>query len=193
MDHVGAVSDLSDVDLIVHPTDFGRDQFPIAAFTMGPNNIHIGIERSQLSSEELESELLRTTVHELHHALRWRYVSRWTVGEAVILEGLALVADHAVGGPQEGVDRPLSDIAEAMEYVTSHRDEKLENHRNWLYTSEPSQPGGIARVYTVGLLMMRNAILELGGDSWNAAKLPAPRLLDAGEAAVRRRVLAQAG
>jgi len=186
--HVEAVSDLTDVDLIVHPTDFGRDQFSIAAFTMGPNNIHIGIERSQLSSEDLEPDLLRTTVHELHHALRWRHVGRWTMGEAVILEGLALIADHAVGGPQDGVDRPLADVVEALDFVARHRDEPLENHRNWLYTSEPEQPGAIARAYTVGLLVMRNALSELELDSWQAAKLPAATLLDAGEETVRRQV-----
>ena len=174
-----------DVDLIVHPTDFGRDQFAIAAFTMGPNNIHIGVERSQLSSEDLEQDLYRTTIHELHHALRWRHIARWTVEEAVILEGLALLADHEACGPQEGVDRPLSDVAEALRYVAEHRADKLENQRNWLYTSEPEQPGGVARAYTVGLLTMRAALDRLELDPWTAASRPAEELMDAGLAALQ--------
>ena len=173
-------SALMDVDLIVHPTDFGRDQFAIAAFTMGPNNIHIGVERSQLSSEELEGDLYRTTIHELHHALRWRQITRWTVGEAVILEGLALLADHEACGPQEGVDRPLSDVTGALRYVAEHSDAKLENHRSWLYTSEAAQPGGVARAYTVGLLVMRAACERLSLDPWAAALRPAEELMIAG-------------
>lgn len=177
--HVEARSALSNVDLIVHPLDHGRDQFAIAAFTMGPHNIHIGIERSQLSSEDLDLDLFRTTVHELHHSLRWRAVTRWTVGEAVILEGLAVLADHAAAGPQDEVDRPLSDVRTALDYVLAHRGDSLEKHRNWLYTSEPEQPGAVPRIYSVGLLMMRAALFEIGGDPWSAASRKADDLLDA--------------
>ena len=188
--YVEDVSDLGDVDLVVHPTDFGRDQFAIAAFTMGPHNIHIGVERSQLSSEDLEAELFRTVVHELHHALRWRSIARWTVAEAVILEGLALVADHAAAGRQDWVDRPLADLEGALSYVIAHRDRRLEDHRAWLYTSEPQQPGAVARAYTVGLLLMRGAMRALRTDPWSAARRPAAELIDAGlHAQERRRAL----
>ena len=184
--HVEAASDLTDVDLIVHPTDFGRDQFSIAAFTMGPHNIHVGVERSQLSSDDLEADLFRTTVHELHHAARWRHIKRWTVAEAVILEGLALLADHEIAGPQDSTDRPLADVRTALDYVVDHRAEKLEGHRNWLYTSEPEQPGAVPRIYTVGLLTMRAALKRLGLTPWGAASRDAEELMDAGLAALDR-------
>ena len=182
--HVESVSDLSDVDLVVNPTDFGRDQFSIAAFTMGPHNIHIGVERSQLSSDDLETDLFRTTVHELHHAARWREIGKWTVGEALILEGLALVADHAAAGPQDLTDRPLEDVGGALDYMVANRREKLEAHRSWLYTSEPTQPGAIPRVYTVGFLLMDAATRRLGLTAWEAAKLDAETLLETAVMAV---------
>ena len=178
--YVEAVSDLSNVDLIVHPTDFGRDQFAIAAFTMGPHNVHIGVERSQLSSDDLEAEVYRTTIHELHHALRWRSIGRWTVAEAVILEGLALLADRAAAGRQDSVDRPLWNTEQALAYVVRHYDHRLEDHRNWLYTSEAEQPGAVARAYTVGLLLMQGALATLRIDAWAAAARPAGELIDAG-------------
>lgn len=180
VDYVERASPLSNVDLIVHPTDFGRDQFAIAAFTMGPHNIHIGIERSQLSSEDLEADVYRTTIHELHHALRWRAIGRWTVAEAVILEGLALLADHMAAGPQDWLDRPLSNVDKALDYVIEHRHHRLEQHRGWLYTSEPEQPGAVARAYTVGLMLMRRALDALDVDPWAAAALSADTLVDAG-------------
>ncbi|WP_308916950.1 DUF2268 domain-containing putative Zn-dependent protease [Jannaschia sp. LMIT008] len=178
--YVEGVSEIRDVDLIVHPTDFGRDQFSIAAFTMGPHNIHIGVERSQLSAEDMDVDLFRTTVHELHHAWRWRHVKRWTVSEAVILEGLALLADHGAVGPQDGVDRPLDDVKKALDYVLAHGSESLTKHRNWLYTSEPEQPGAVARAYTVGMLLMRGALEELKLDPWQAATMEASALIEAG-------------
>jgi hypothetical protein len=181
IEHVTAASGLSDVDLVVHPVDFGFDQFPVAAFTMGPHNVHVGIERSQLNSEELEPELFRTTVHELHHAFRWPHVlRRWTVEEIVVLEGLAVLADHMAAGPQDGVDRPLDDPEQALSDLNDIRGDGLSGKRSWLYSSEDAQPGGIARVYTLGHLLMTAATGRLGLDPWSAATRNAAELMDAG-------------
>ncbi|KIT14647.1 DUF2268 domain-containing putative Zn-dependent protease [Jannaschia aquimarina] len=188
VEYVQSVSDLSDVDVIVHPADHGPDQFLISSFTSNPHHIDLGIERSQLSSEELESELFRVAVHELHHAKRMRAFSRWTVGESVILEGLALLADHVASGPQDEVDRPLANVQEAVDYVLAHRNEPLAGHRNWLYSPEPEQPGAVHRVYTVGHLLMTGALKRLDLNAWEAADLPAEQLLAPGFAEQGRAV-----
>ncbi|MEM8824294.1 MAG: DUF2268 domain-containing putative Zn-dependent protease [Pseudomonadota bacterium] len=181
IDYAVARSDLSNVDLVVHPTDFGADQFPVSAFTMGPHNIHIGIERSQLGSDDLELDIFRAAVHELHHAHRWRFVHRsWTVAEALTLEGLAVLADQQAAGPQDGIDRPLHDPAGALGHVASIRDNPIERHRNWLYQAEATQPGGFARIYTIGNLLLGAALDGLKLDPWQAARLSAADLLDAG-------------
>ncbi|MEM9796976.1 MAG: DUF2268 domain-containing putative Zn-dependent protease [Pseudomonadota bacterium] len=186
--HVEQRSDLSNVDMAVHPIDFGHDQFPISAFTMGPHNIHIGIERSQLSSEELEPDLYRFTIHELHHALRWRHVAKvWTVAEAVVLEGLAVLADHDAAGPQDLTDRPLSAPEDALATLAVIRGDRLEGQRDWLYSSETAQPGGIGRVYSVGHLVMKSALAALSLDPWQAALHPADALVDAGMHALAAR------
>ncbi|MEM7643133.1 MAG: DUF2268 domain-containing putative Zn-dependent protease [Pseudomonadota bacterium] len=185
VDHVSQVSALDNVDMVVQPVDFGTDQYPIAAFTSGPHNIHIGIERSQLRSEDLEDELYRSTIHELHHALRWRHLTKpWTVGEMVTLEGLALLADHAAAGPQDEVDRPLSDPDRALADLAAIRCDPLSRHRAWLYSSEDAQPGGVGRVYALGALLMSAALARLSLDPWTAADRPARDLLDHGYAAL---------
>ncbi len=177
--HVHAICGLTDVDLVIHPNDHGPDQFCISAFTMGPHNIHIGIERSQLSSDELEADLYRTLVHELHHALRWRHVARkWSVGEVIVLEGLALLADERAAGPHDDIARPLSDPDAALSYLARFRDADVAAHRAWLYAPEPAQPGGAARVYTIGRMLMERAIDARGLGPWAAAAIPADDLLD---------------
>ena len=85
-------SALSDVDVILYPTDFGRD-WSISAHTAGPHLVVIGVDVALLTSDALYQEVRCCLVHELHHCLRWRHVPRWTVAEAVILEGLAKRAD----------------------------------------------------------------------------------------------------
>lgn len=171
---------LADVDLVVQPMDFGTRQAPIDAFTMGPHNIHVGLERSSLSDDELEPELVRTVVHELHHALRWRRVNRWTVGEAVVMEGLAILADQGVAGPAENLDRPMSDVHGALEYLRAHQGEPLQDHRRWLYTSEPDQPGAAERVYATGRHLMQASLRRLHESPWNAASRPGDELLAIG-------------
>lgn len=183
--HVEDRSTLADVDVVVQPLDSGRDQFPIAAFTMGPHNIHIGIERSQLRGDDMEADLFRAAVHEMHHALRWRHRGPiWTVGEVVVLEGLALLADTAAAGPDDETDRPLTDPGAALQKLERIRAEPLSAHRHWLYSSEDSQPGGPERVYSLGRLVLGAALEAIDADPWQAATMRADDLLSCGAAAL---------
>ena len=185
--HVRGRSALSDVDIVIQPLDFGEHEIGVAGVTMGPNNVHIGIEIARLDDEEFDVELLRVAVHELHHALRWRHLmSRWTVAEVVAMEGLAVLADQGAAGGQDDMDRPFDDEAAAMRHVASIAGESLVGHRAWIYTTEPGQPGGAARVYRLGVLLMRAALREGGLDPWSAARLPAADLVAAGLARVGR-------
>jgi hypothetical protein len=188
IDHAAEHSGLADVDVVVHPKDQGPDQWAVEAFTLGPHNVHIGVERSELSSEELETDLFRCAVHELHHAWRWGLMGRrtWSVGEAIVLEGLAMLADHAAAGPQHDVDRPLDEPCRAMREFAAIRHEPVARHRAWLHSPEPSQPGGVSRLYSVGRVVMRAAILEKGTGPWEAAALPTDDLVETGLGTLRR-------
>jgi hypothetical protein len=185
--HVADFCDLGDVDVVVHPKDQGPDQWPVEAFTLGPHNIHISIERSQLSGEELEAEVFRCAVHELHHAWRWRHMGRrtWCVGEAIVLEGLAVLADHLAAGPHDATDRPLHDPCLAVRQLEAIMAEPVRRHRVWLHSPEPSQPGGVSRIYSVGRLVMRAATVAEGIDPWVAARRPTRDLMEAGLGALR--------
>lgn len=169
-----------DADLVVQPMSFGRDHFPIEAFAMSPHNVHVGIERTSLSADDMGAEVYRTVIHELHHAVRWSHVPRWTLGEAIILEGLAVVADQVAAGPREDLLRPMRDAARAVDYLLAHRSEPLRGHQKWLYSTEPEQPGDATRIYTAGLHVMRAALTTLRVSPWKAATRSADDLLDAG-------------
>lgn len=82
--HVRARSGLSNVDILIHPLDLGEHEIGVFGQTLGPHNVHIGIEVSQFGDPDLAGDLFRVIVHEPHHALRWRHVrSRWTIAEVV--------------------------------------------------------------------------------------------------------------
>ena len=178
-------SKMQDVDLVVQPTDFGEGRMPVEAFCMSGHNVHIGVERAALRTEELEEDLYRVVVHELHHALRWRHVRTWTVGEGIVLEGLALLADQAAAGPQDVTQRPMKDVIGAIDYIGTHRDAPIRRHQRWLYSPEPEQPGAGDRVYTAGHRVMRAALQGLHISPWTAARRPGDVLLDAGLARLR--------
>ena len=183
--HVEERSALREVDVVVQPLDFGHDQFPISAFTAGPHNVHIGIERSQIDSDQLEPDLFRTAVHELHHALRWRHSGpSWSVCEVIVLEGLAILADHAAAGPDGQTDRPLDDPGAALARLQEIRQEPVEGHRRWLYSPEDSQPGGPERVYSLGSMVMRAALGSLDLDPWQAGERSAEDLVAEGLSAL---------
>ncbi|MBM2577355.1 hypothetical protein JQC91_13685 [Jannaschia sp. Os4] len=178
-------SRLTNVDLVVQPTDFGRDRMAVDAFCMSGHSVHVGIEREALTSDDWEDDLYRAVVHELHHALRWRHVRRWTVGEALVLEGLALLADQAAAGPQDVTQRPMEDYDGALDYIHVHRDAPIHGHQRWLYSPEPEQPGAGHRIYTAGHHLMRAALRDLHITPWTAARRTGSELLDAGLSRLR--------
>lgn len=102
------------VDVVVAPTDFGRDQ-SLNAVTQGGQNISLGIDVACLDDAGLFENVRCCLVHELHHAHRWPRIPKWTVGECLILEGLAKIADieayraHVPGAPMPGWD--IADVA----------------------------------------------------------------------------------
>jgi hypothetical protein len=185
--HVRARSRLRNVDLVVQPLDGTTGSYPIIGKTFDGNNVHIAVDPSFLDEEDGEAELSRTCVHELHHALRWRHVRRWTVAEAVVLEGLALVADHDAAGPA-GVfaDRALRDPNGALDYLARNSEAPAALHDRWLYSSEPEHPGDASRVYKAGKLVVGAALQALDETAWDAVRRPGIELVREGMAALGR-------
>lgn len=172
-----------DIALVVYPTDFGRD-FRFAAHASGPHNAIIGIDCAVLAAPNLSADLRRTTIHELHHCLRWPHVPHWTVGEACILEGLALLADEQARPPDhQQPTYPVADPDKLDRDFATQAPCDMEDARGWLYTCEPGTPDNAPfRIYTAGRRAMVRALARLDMDPWQALALPADILIAAASA-----------
>jgi hypothetical protein len=183
--HVSDQSGLTEVDLVIQPIDGTAGGFPIQASTSDGHSIHIGLDPTFLDDRDVDDELLRTVVHELHHALRWRYVRKWTVAEVVALEGLALAADRAVCRDVVEVDEPPAEEAEKLiAYLAAHGEEAALQHRTWLYSSDPARPGDPGRVYRAGQLLMDAALAALDKTPWQAVRRSGLELVEEGARAL---------
>lgn len=172
-------TDLSEVDISLLPTDWGTDQpFCVAAAT-GPHGIQVKIETSRLDQYAISTSFFRTMVHELHHCLRWRHVTAWTVNEALVLEGLALRADTLASRDTTSHIAPPDAPRTEERYVAQYGHAPLQDHRDWLYASDDGTEGKPARIYSVGDYLMTRALETLGTDPFAAAALPASVLIEA--------------
>lgn len=168
---------LTDVDVAIFPTDWGADQPEANAFTMGPHGVHVGIELAHLPRYDIQSAFYRLMIHELHHCFRWRHVPRWSVSEALALEGLALLADEAMAGPRaNAMPAPVDPQAE-LAVLRKKGHKKMEKHRDWLYA--PDAKGAPFRIYTLGRYVMERALRQLDLDPFEAATHSADRLVEA--------------
>ncbi len=164
---------LKDIDVILYATDFGRDQ-TLSAVATNASTALIGVDTAMLALPDRDTRVTRCTVHELNHCHRWPHVPRWTVAEAVILEGLVQMADAELPGVPAHSDADPSLLPELAERV----DDDMEDHRDWLYTSVDTDT--TFRIYTAGLALIERATKRLELAVWDATTRPAIELLDAG-------------
>jgi Predicted Zn-dependent protease (DUF2268) len=94
---------LGDLDLVIFPTEnYTHPEGYHGGFTFSANCLEISVNpKHSLFATRFETEFPALILHEVHHCLRYRHVGVWTVGELVVLEGLAMSAEIAFG------DRPL--------------------------------------------------------------------------------------
>ena len=117
---------------------------------------------------DLERGVLVAVVHELHHVLRWRHISRWTVAELVALEGLAFGAEAAVLGwimeaqalpPPEPRALPPPDRA-TLRRLASEVDAGVAD-AGWLFAKDTAVPP----VYRLGYAVI-GALAARGTDAF---------------------------
>ncbi|MEL6168646.1 MAG: DUF2268 domain-containing putative Zn-dependent protease [Pseudomonadota bacterium] len=165
---------LDNVDVIAFSKEFGADP-ELWTMAASPNTVLLGIDAAGASSDTLHSALKQTTIFHLHQCFRLRRVRTWSVGDALIFEGLApLAATEAVGEPfRSRISK------EAIRDAANRIHDASDAHRKWLYAREKTAHGPAhTRAALIGAALSRDAMERLGLDAWAAARLPTKYILD---------------
>ena len=174
-----------DVDLSVVPTGiYDHPRWYRSGKAFGPGYAQIEFTPDHtLFDSEWPREGAALVIHELHHCLRWpRSGSDWTLGDIVVLEGLAMLAEEADGTPPLDYGTPPSTeaLSNLCARVWEERDRAECESTAWFRATKVDEEELDASVsYHVGRHMMKRAVRALEVDAFAAASLPTATLLDA--------------
>lgn len=134
-----------------------------------------------------ETECGALVLHELHHCLRWKHIGpKWTLGEVVVLEGLAMLAESTDGFQPMDYGAPPSDsvLSELCERAYSARSVGESAETAWFRSTEIHGVELDAPVnYHLSKKMMQEATRALGLNPFQAAGLSSETLLRAWKSA----------
>jgi|GEM_PF-3778069 len=122
------------------------------------------------------TELRRILIHECHHAVRMRQVDRWTVGENLVLEGLALTAEADCGLPPEDFPPPPDEaVTPLLERAARDWDNSMGPEDDiaafdWIWKSH--SPEHVANMYHIGREIVGRALKSGGQDAFSSVAQP---------------------
>ncbi|MEL6800188.1 MAG: DUF2268 domain-containing putative Zn-dependent protease [Pseudomonadota bacterium] len=176
-------------DLAIVPTDIYIDpRWYRSGKAYGPGYAQIEFNPDHPRFEtDWDTECGALVLHELHHCLRWKHVGpRWTVGEVVVLEGLAMLAESTSGfRPMDYGDAPPASVLSNLckkAYLARSESESAEPA--WFRSTEILGVDLDAPVnYHLSKKMMREATRALGLNPFQAAGVSCETLLHAWKSA----------
>lgn len=181
-----------DADLVIIPTDiYTHPRWYRSGKAYGPGYAQIEFNPAHPRFDtEWDREAGALVLHELHHCLRWPHVARWTVGEVIVLEGLAMLAEGVDGFlPMDQGDPPPDPILTELCYrAFAVRWDEESAATSWFRNTSVGGTVFDAPVnYHIGKAMMAKALTALDLDPFSAANRPAETLLQAWAATAPQR------
>lgn len=173
-----------DADLVIIPTDiYSHPRWYRSGKAYGPGYAQIEFNPDHPRFEtEWDTEASALVIHELHHCLRWPFVSNWTIGEVIVLEGLAMLAEGWDGHQAMDYGNPLpTPVLDkvCMRALEEREREETEDTR-WFRDTCVGDIFLDAPVnYQIGKRLMQLATTKLNVDPFQAASLPTETLLRA--------------
>jgi hypothetical protein len=126
---------------------------------------------------EYRTNLPALLIHEVHHALRYRYAGPWTVGENLVLEGLAMAAEKQFGYglPNYGEPLPKKALKKYCEMGFRDRHNPINpaadpKTYSWIWQQHGDKY--TANMYHAGYRIISNALDDLALTPFAAIALP---------------------
>ncbi|MEM9910609.1 MAG: DUF2268 domain-containing putative Zn-dependent protease [Pseudomonadota bacterium] len=170
--------EVSDLDVMLVPTpNLSHPRFPVSGYCHNDHAVDCSVNPDHPRYEKtFDVEVPRSIVHEVHHALRYRFAGPWTVGENLVLEGLALCAEGALRCPPAEFEALPKDVHHSL--VTKAHQQKSfpinpnEDHRKYNWIWEANSPDHVANMYYVGRHIVETALANTSEDAFSAIKKP---------------------
>lgn len=178
-----------DADLALIPTDIlEHPKWYRSGKAFGPGYAQVEFNPDHPRFDtDWEDEGAALVIHELHHCLRWKDAStKWTIGEVIVLEGLAMLAERASEKRALDYGEPPSSkiLEELCEKAFLHRTSPEGEDTSWFRAMHVDSEVLDAPVnYYIGKTMMEVALDALGLDPFQAIKVPSSTLLSTWKAA----------
>ncbi len=188
--NVGLCCAIPDLDIIVFPTEnYDHPEGYHGGYAFGPNCFEVSINPShKLFETRFEIEFPGLVLHELHHCLRFPHVKTWTVGELVLLEGLAKRAELAFGNEQLPLDSalPFSARLDLCQQALDKRNDHGHGNTVWVYARNSDEES--PHLYLIGDMLVSAALQNLQMNAFQAVDAKADFLLNTGAEVLGLRV-----
>ena len=170
--------EVSDLDVMLVPTpNLSHPRFPVSGYCHNDHAVDCSVNPDHPMYETtFDVEVPRSMVHEIHHALRYRFAGPWTVGENLVLEGLALCAECSTGCPPVEFEALPKDVLKSL-ISKAHRQKDFpinpnEDYKkfNWIWEAHSSDH--VANMYYVGRNIVTNALAKTKQDAFLAIDKP---------------------
>ncbi|MEL7152119.1 MAG: DUF2268 domain-containing putative Zn-dependent protease [Pseudomonadota bacterium] len=179
-----------DADLSIIATDIYTDpRWYRSGKAFGPGYAQIELNPDHPRFKpDWEDEAAPLVIHELHHCLRWaEKAAEWTIGEVIVLEGLAMLAEETSGKHALFYGKPpRSQVLDRLcKKAFVHSGSAEGEDTSWFRAMEIEGEKLEAPVnYHIGKAMMEVSLDAMGLDAFQAAKVPTATLLNAWKASV---------
>jgi hypothetical protein len=179
-------SPLGDLDVVVFPTEnYTHPEGYHGGYTFGANSLEISVNpRHELFTKRFEIEFPALILHEVHHCLRYRHVGAWTVGELIVLEGLAMNAETAFGDPPLPTESSMSEdtlLQLCVKACAAQHDESSEKTA-WVYGRDGDEE--TPYIYLIGRKLVTPALARLNKNAFEAVGESSQTLLEIGSKAL---------
>ena len=169
---------MPDIDVLILTTvNYSRGVYSFTGHTISPHVTMFFVDPGiDTLADYVTAFFPALLAHELHHCLRWPYFSK-TIGEAIILEGMALRAERDLGFERRALGQAPDQAQMQAMFDKAQSEIDAPHDGSWIY----SAPGGDgwSWIYHLGEYVVDLAFEAEGWDVFSQIDTPAPEIFAA--------------
>ena len=181
-----ALHPITELDLVLFPSfNLTHPRWFRTGMCHSANAVEISFNPNHdLFDSRLEVELPPLILHEVHHALRYRHFDQWTIGENLILEGLARCAEGVLGDvPMDyNPQLPQDKLKELCTKAANEMDITDPEKFYWIWESYSNDH--VSNMYHVGYWFAQTALENLNKNAFTVISHSYQSLMSTGREAM---------
>jgi uncharacterized protein YjaZ len=170
---------LKDIDILILCTDnFSLDQYSFTGMAISPHIVKVHVSpKIETLAGDIEQFFQSFIIHELHHCLRWPYFKK-TIGEAIVLEGMAMNAESFLGFEEKQLGQ-ISKQETSLKLNEAYKDIANLHDNSWIYYLPESGDSSFPWIYHLGQEIVGRAFQKKGWNPFSQINLSAEEIFAA--------------